>query len=51
MLIKYLYILNAMRPLENHIFELLMLVIPLIWLWILLLSANDGHTRTKRRSY
>ena len=49
MLIKYLYILNAMRPLENHIFELLMLVIPLVWLWILLLSANDGHTRTKRR--
>jgi len=49
MLIKYKYILNAMRPLENHIFELLMLVIPLVWLWILLLSANDGHTRTKRR--
>ena len=47
MLIKYINILNAMRPLENHIFELLMLVIPLIWLWILLLSTNDGHARSK----
>ena len=50
MLIEYLYILNAMRPLENHLFELLMLVIPLIWLWILLLSTNDGHSRTKGRN-
>jgi hypothetical protein len=50
MLIKYLYILNAMRPLENHIFELLMLVIPLLWLWILLLSTNDENTRSKKRN-
>jgi len=49
MLIRYKYILNAMRPLETHIFELLMLVIPLVWLWILLLSTNDEQTRTKRR--
>jgi hypothetical protein len=49
MLIKYKYILNAMRPLENHLFELLMLIIPLLWLWTLLLSTNDGNTRTKRR--
>ncbi len=49
MLIKYLYILNAMRPLENHIFELLMLVIPLVWLWILLLSTNEKNVRTERR--
>ena len=38
-----------MRPLENHIFELLMLAIPLVWLWILLLSTNEGHIRTKRK--
>jgi hypothetical protein len=50
MLIRYKYILNAMRPLETHIFELLMLVIPLVWLWILLLSANDEHTRAKGRN-
>jgi hypothetical protein len=49
MLIKYKYIVNPMRPLETHIFELLMLVIPLVWLWILLLGANDGQTRTKRK--
>ncbi len=49
MLIEYLYIVNVMRPLENHLFELLMLVIPLVWLWTLLLSTNDGHARTKRR--
>ena len=49
MLIDCLYIVNVMRPLENHLFELLMLVLPLVWLWTVLLSTNDGHARTKRR--
>mgnify|MGYP003117414373 FL=1 len=49
MLIKYKYIVKPMRPLETHIFELLMLVIPLVWLWILLLGTNDGHAKTKRK--
>ena len=48
-LIDCLYIVNVMRPLENHLFELLMLVLPLVWLWTVLLSTNDGHARTKRR--
>jgi hypothetical protein len=48
MLIDYLYIVNVMRPLATPIFELLMLVIPLVWLWILLLGTNDDHIRTKR---
>jgi hypothetical protein len=38
-----------MKPLATPIFELLMLVIPLVWLWILLLETNDSNTRTKRR--